>query len=79
MVLVAVGDDDAPHQALLIVQVAEIGDDQVYAQHVVFGEHDPRVHDDDVTAVFQDHHVLAHFPQSSEGDDLQFVYHISHS
>jgi len=68
VVLVSVGDDDGAHLVLLVAQVAEIRDDVVDPEHVVLGEHDPGVDDDDGVPRFEGHHVLADLSQSSERD-----------
>ena len=71
VVLVAVGDHHAPDPFFLIFQIFDvIRDDQVDAQHIMVGEHNARVDDQDVAAVFDSRHIFSNFPQSSEGDDL---------
>ena len=47
VVLVAVREHDAVDPVLAVVQVGELGQDQVDAGHVRVGEHDPAVEDDD--------------------------------
>ena len=74
MVFVAVGDDDAAQLFLALQQVADIGDDQVDAQHLFLGEHQAGIDDDDVVVVLDGHHVLADFAQAAEGDDLEFFF-----
>ena len=59
VVFVAVGDDDAADLVLALLQVGDVRDDQVDPQHVLFGEHQAAVDDDDVVGVLDDHHVLA--------------------
>ena len=67
VIFVTMGDDDPPHLLLLIEQVAEIGDDVVDPQHVVFREHQPGVDDQDVFTILHGHHVLADFAQAPQG------------
>ncbi len=43
VVFVAVGDDDAPQLVAVLEDVGDIGDDQVDAQHLLFGEHEAGV------------------------------------
>ncbi len=49
-----------------------IGNDIVDPEHVVFGEHDAGVDDDDLAIEFVGGHVLSNFPKSTQGNDLQF-------
>ena len=72
VVFVAVGDDDAAHLVLVLHHVAHVRDDQVDTQHVLFGEHQAGVDDEDVITVLQRHHVLADLAQPAEGYHLQF-------
>ena len=71
VILVAVRHHDAAHVAGPLPQIAEVGDHHVDAPHVVLGEHDPRIDDQDVAAMLEEHHVLADFPQAAEGDEAQ--------
>ena len=73
VVLVAVGDEDGADLVLVLAQVGDVGDDEVHAGHVLFGEHNPGVDDDDVVAVLKGHHVLADFAEAAQGDDPQYV------
>jgi len=61
VVFVTVGDDDAAHFFAFIQQVFEVGDDVVDAQHIVFGEHQAGVDDEDLVAAFIYHHILTDF------------------
>ena len=70
VILVAVGDDDGPDELFLVPQIAPVGDNVIHPQHVRLGEHDPCIHDQDIAAVFDAHHVLADFAQPSEGHNL---------
>ena len=72
MVLVAVGQENAPELVLVLHDVAHVRHHQVDAVHVVLGEAEAAVHDDHVLAVFKDGHVLADLAKSAEGYDLQF-------
>ena len=70
MIFVTVGDHDRHGpRSCLILQILEIGDDVIDPQHVIFGEHQPGVYDQDILTVFVDHHVLADFPESPQWDD----------
>ena len=69
MVLVTVGDDDPMHLGGMVAQILEIRDDVVHPEHVIIGEHQAGIHDQDVAVVFVGHHVLADLAQAAEGDD----------
>ena len=69
VVLVAVGQDDPVHPVPTVLQVGELGQDQVDAGHVGFGEHDPAVEDDDPPLDLYAGTVAADLAQSAEEDD----------
>ena len=75
VVLVAVGDEDAPDPVLVLDEVGEVGDDHVDAVHVVVGEAHAAVHHDDVAAVLVDGQVLADLVQTAQGNNFQFFCH----
>jgi hypothetical protein len=50
----------------------EVGDDVIDAQHIVFGEHNAAIYDQDLLAVFIEHHILPHLPQATQGNDAKF-------
>ncbi len=63
VVFVAVRKDNAAHMLAIFEQVRNVGDDDVDAQQLGFGEHKPRVYHDDVIAEADGHAVhteLAH-------------------
>ena len=62
MVFMAVGDEDATYTVFLVVEVACIGDNKVYTEHLLIGEHDPGINNDNVVTIFDDHHILSDFP-----------------
>ena len=71
MILVPVGEHDAPDAALVFFEIGDVGNDEVDARHIVGGEGKPRVHHDDVLAVFESGHVLADLSHAAEETDLQ--------
>ena len=73
MVLVPVGDDDAPKPIPLVFQIRDIGNYQVDAQHLVFGKHHTGVDEDDVVAVFEHHTVFGNFAQTAKGYDAKLL------
>ena len=75
VVLVAVGDEQAPDSGLVLDEVADIGDHAVDAVHVITGEGHTTVHHDDFAAVFIGGHVLADLVETAKGNDFQFFCH----
>ena len=69
VVFVAVGDEEGLQAVGVLEDVGDIGDDQVHAEHVLFGEHEAGVDGDEVLAVLEEHHVLADLSESSQGYD----------
>ena len=71
VVLVGVGDEERPDLVAALLEVGDVGDDEVDAEHLLVGEHQPAVDDDDVVAVLEDVHVLADLPHPAERDDAE--------
>ena len=72
MVLMPMGDDNAPNQIEMIHQVVEIRDDVIDPQHIIFREHDAGINNEDILAVFVKHHIFSNFPQTTQGNDAKF-------
>ena len=72
VVLVAVGDKEAPQLPLVFHQIGKIRDHQVHAVHVLLGEAHAAVHHDHILAVFQDGDVFTDLIQTAQGDNFQF-------
>ena len=71
MVLVGVGDDEGLDALALVAQVGDVGHDEVDAVHLLLGEHQPAVDDDDLVGVLEHRHVLADLADAAERDDAQ--------
>ena len=78
VILVGVGDQEGPDLLPVLAQVGHVRDDEVDPEHLLVGEHEPAVDDDDVVAVLEDVHVLADLPDASEGDDAERYLRIRH-
>ena len=76
MVLVAVGDEQAPDPGLVLHEIAHIGDDEVDAVHVVAGKGQAAVHHDHLAAVLIHGHVLADLVESPQGNNFHFFCQI---
>ncbi len=75
VVLVPVGNEQAPQPAAVFHQIADVGNDAVDAVHIIAGKGHAAVHHDDVAAVLIDGHVLADLVQTAKGNDLEFFCH----
>ena len=75
VILVAVGDEQAPDPGLVLDEVGHIGDHAVDAVHIVPREGHAAVHHDDFTAVLIGGHVLADLVEAAKRDDFQFFCH----
>ena len=64
------GDENGAYKLLFVAQIVPIRDNIVDAQHIRFREHHPGIDNDDIAAIFDNRHVLAHFPQAAQGHDL---------
>ena len=77
VVLVAVGEEDAPNLVLVFDEIGKVGDNHVDAVHVVVREAHAHVHHDDVPAVLVYGEVLADLVETAKRNDLQFFCHKS--
>ena len=71
VVLVGMGDEERLDLGAAFLEIGDVGDDEVDAEHLLVGEHQPAVDDDDVVAVFEDVHVLADLAHPAERDDAE--------
>ena len=62
MIFIPMGDDDSSDTMFLVFEIVfKIGDDKVDPEHVVFREHDARIHNQNILTIFINGHV---FPTS---------------
>ena len=76
VVLVAVGDEQAPQTGLVLHQIRHVRYHAVDAVHIVAGEGHAAVHHDHVLAILQDGDIFTDFVETAQGDDFQFFCHI---
>ena len=69
MVLVRVRDQEPADLGLSRAQIADVGDHEVDAEHLLVREHQARVDDNDVVPDLDREHVLADLPHATERDD----------
>ncbi len=69
VVLVGVGDDEGADPLAPVAQVGDVGHDEVDAVHLLLGEHESAVDDDDLVGELEDGHVLADLADAAERDD----------
>ena len=75
VVLVAVGQENAPDLVLVLDQIGDVRDDHVDAVHVVIGKAHAHVHHNDVLAVLVDGEVFADLIEAAQGYNFQFFCH----
>ena len=75
VVLMSVGDKDAPNLLLVLNEIADIRDDYVDAVHIVVGKAHAAVHHHDVAAVLVNREVLADLVEAAKRNDFQFFSH----
>ena len=73
VVFVRVRQQQAAHLALALEQIGDLVDDQIDAEHLLFGELHPRVDDDDVIAGLIGRHVAADLAAAAERNDAQIL------
>ena len=69
VILVRVRDEDPFDLVAALAEVLDVGDDEVDAEHLLVGEHEPGVDDQDVVALLDRHHVLPDLTDTAERDD----------
>ena len=75
VVLMAVGDEQAPQPGFVLDEIGHVGDDAIDAVHIIAGEGHAAVHHDDLAAVLIGGHVLADLVETAKRDDFQFFCH----
>jgi hypothetical protein len=66
VILVAVSEDDGANVLAILLEVGDVGNDEVNAEKLRFWEHHAGVDDDDVVPEAQGHHVHAKFAETAE-------------
>ena len=72
VVFMSMRDHDPHYLICFIAQIFIIGNDVIDPQHIVMREHDARIYDHNLVIELVGSHVLANFPKSTQGNDLQF-------
>ena len=75
VVFVTMRDQDPAQLFDPILDITDVGDHQIDAEHLLIGEHEARVHDDHVLGQLKNHHVLAYLPEASQRNDLKALRH----
>ena len=78
VILVGVGDEERLDVLPALLEVGDVRHDEVDAEHLLVGEHQPAVDDDDVVAVLEDVHVLADLAHPAERDDPERLVRWGH-
>ena len=71
VILVGMGDEERLDVGAALLEVADVGDDEVDAEHLLVGEHQAAVDDHDLVAVLEHVHVLADLAHPAERDDSE--------
>ena len=71
VVLVRMGDEERLDVGAPVLEVGDVGDDEVDAEHLLVGEHQSAVDHDDLVAVLEHVHVLADLAHPAERDDSE--------
>src|SRR5207237_8792130 len=69
VVLVGVGEHEAHHLLAALAHVREVRKDQVDPEHLLRGEHEARVDDQDLAVVLEEGHVPADLAHAAQPDD----------
>src|SRR5690606_9333916 len=77
VVLVAVGGDAADDAVGVLAQPGEVGEDQVDAEVLEFGEHEPAVEEEELVLALEDHAVAADLAEAAEERDGDGGSHVS--
>jgi hypothetical protein len=72
VIFVPVGENDAAHHFAILKQVRNVGDNDVDAQQLGFGEHESGIDNDDVIAIADGHAVHAELAHAAQRNDMQF-------
>ena len=70
MIFVAMRQQQAANFVCILLQVGEIGSDNINTQKFRFGKHHARIDDDNVIAVADCHGVHSELTKATKGDDL---------
>src|SRR5207245_1754350 len=66
VIFMPVAQEDSEHVAAAVEQIGDVGKDQVDSEHVLLGEHQPRVDDEDLLVPFEGPHVDADLAEAAE-------------
>ena len=73
VVLMAVGQKHAADAVLVLDEIGYVGNDQIHAQHVLFGEDGAAVHDQHILAVFHHGDILAKFVYAAQRNNAELL------
>jgi len=73
MILVPMRQDDAANKVAIFQQIRNIGDNNIDAQQLGLGKHEPAIDNNDVIAVADGHAVHAELAHPAERNYMQFA------
>src|ERR1700722_5668817 len=72
VIFMAVRKNDSAHPLSILDEVGDIGNNDVDAQQLSFGEHQTRINHDNIVAPADRHAVHTELAEAPQGDNLQF-------
>ena len=73
VIFMAVRQNEPAHHGGMLLQIGEIGSDDIHAEQLGIREHHAGVDHDDVVAVAQRHRIHAEFAETAERDNFEFL------
>ena len=73
MVLMPVGEDDGLNLFAILQQIRNIGNHEINSQHIVLGEHQSCVDQQNLIVHAKNRHIFADLPQAAQRNDLQLL------
>jgi hypothetical protein len=74
VVFVAVRNHNPAYALLVLDQVGKVGDDDVYAEHLLAGEFHPSIDDENLATVLEHSAVLTDATEASQWQQFQFWF-----
>ena len=73
MILMAMREHDGLHLVAIFHEICDVWNHEVNAKHVVLREHETSINQKNLVPISHDRHIFADFPQSAQGNNLQFL------
>ena len=73
MILMAVREHDGLDLVAVLEEIRDIRNHEIDAEHILLGEHQAGINEQDLILIADDRHILANLSQTAERNDLQFL------